>query len=42
MQLLMPALSPTMTEGTIGKWLKREGMFGPNVTISQLLLIKNI
>ncbi|XP_071830428.1 pyruvate dehydrogenase protein X component, mitochondrial-like [Apostichopus japonicus] len=25
MQLLMPALSPTMTEGTIGKWLKREG-----------------
>lgn len=24
-QLLMPALSPTMTEGTIAKWLKQEG-----------------
>lgn len=24
-QLLMPALSPTMTEGTIGRWLKKEG-----------------
>ncbi len=24
-QVLMPALSPTMTEGTIAKWLKAEG-----------------
>ncbi len=24
-QILMPALSPTMTEGTIARWLKREG-----------------
>ena len=24
-QILMPALSPTMTEGNIAKWLKREG-----------------
>jgi len=24
-QILMPALSPTMTEGTIAKWLKNEG-----------------
>ena len=24
-QILMPALSPTMTEGTIAKWLKAEG-----------------
>lgn len=24
-QLLMPALSPTMTEGTLGRWLKQEG-----------------
>jgi pyruvate dehydrogenase E2 component (dihydrolipoamide acetyltransferase) len=24
-QLLMPALSPTMTEGTIGRWIKKEG-----------------
>ena len=24
-QILMPALSPTMTEGTIAKWLKKEG-----------------
>jgi len=24
-QVLMPALSPTMTEGTIAKWLKQEG-----------------
>ena len=24
-QLLMPALSPTMTEGTLGKWIKKEG-----------------
>ncbi len=24
-QSLMPALSPTMTEGTISKWLKHEG-----------------
>ena len=23
--ILMPALSPTMTEGTISKWLKAEG-----------------
>ena len=23
--ILMPALSPTMTEGTISKWLKNEG-----------------
>src|ERR1700741_4100100 len=23
--ILMPALSPTMTEGTLAKWLKREG-----------------
>ena len=23
--ILMPALSPTMTEGTIAKWLKNEG-----------------
>ena len=23
--ILMPALSPTMTEGTIAKWLKDEG-----------------
>src|SRR3954464_949197 len=24
-QILMPALSPTMTEGKIAKWLKKEG-----------------
>jgi pyruvate dehydrogenase E1 component beta subunit len=24
-EILMPALSPTMTEGTLAKWLKREG-----------------
>src|ERR1700761_2682442 len=24
-QVLMPALSPTMTEGKISKWLKKEG-----------------
>ena len=24
-QVLMPALSPTMTEGTLAKWLKTEG-----------------
>ena len=24
-QILMPALSPTMTEGSIAKWLKSEG-----------------
>ena len=24
-EVLMPALSPTMTEGTIAKWLKSEG-----------------
>lgn len=23
--ILMPALSPTMTEGTLARWLKREG-----------------
>src|SRR5260221_10680258 len=23
--ILMPALSPTMTEGTLAKWLKKEG-----------------
>ena len=24
-EVLLPALSPTMTEGTLAKWLKREG-----------------
>ena len=24
-KILMPALSPTMTEGTLSKWLKKEG-----------------
>ena len=24
-EILMPALSPTMTEGTVTKWLKKEG-----------------
>ena len=24
-QILMPALSPTMTEGKIARWLKKEG-----------------
>jgi len=24
-QILMPALSPTMTEGKLSKWLKKEG-----------------
>ena len=24
-KVLMPALSPTMTEGTLAKWLKKEG-----------------
>ena len=24
-QILMPALSPTMTEGNLVKWLKKEG-----------------
>jgi pyruvate dehydrogenase E1 component beta subunit len=24
-EVLMPALSPTMTEGTLAKWLKAEG-----------------
>lgn len=23
--ILMPALSPTMTEGTVSRWLKKEG-----------------
>ncbi len=23
--ILMPALSPTMTEGTLARWLKKEG-----------------
>ncbi len=27
-QILMPALSPTMTEGTLAKWLKKEGERG--------------
>ena len=25
-EILMPALSPTMTEGTLAKWLKREDL----------------
>ncbi len=25
LNILMPALSPTMTEGTLAKWLKKEG-----------------
>jgi len=24
-KILMPALSPTMTEGNVSKWLKKEG-----------------
>ena len=24
-EILMPALSPTMEEGTLAKWLKKEG-----------------
>ncbi|MFW5679559.1 MAG: biotin/lipoyl-containing protein, partial [Pseudomonadota bacterium] len=24
-EILMPALSPTMTEGTLARWLKNEG-----------------
>ena len=24
-EILMPALSPTMTEGTLTRWLKKEG-----------------
>ena len=24
-QILMPALSPTMTEGAVARWLKKEG-----------------
>jgi pyruvate/2-oxoglutarate dehydrogenase complex dihydrolipoamide acyltransferase (E2) component len=24
-EILMPALSPTMTEGNLAKWLKKEG-----------------
>ena len=24
-QILMPALSPTMTHGTLAKWVKKEG-----------------
>ena len=24
-KILMPALSPTMTEGTLGKWMVKEG-----------------
>ena len=24
-EILMPALSPTMTEGNLARWLKREG-----------------
>ena len=24
-ELLMPALSPTMTEGNLARWLKKEG-----------------
>ena len=24
-EVLLPALSPTMTEGTLAKWLKKEG-----------------
>ncbi len=24
-QILMPALSPTMTEGTLARWIKKEG-----------------
>jgi pyruvate dehydrogenase E2 component (dihydrolipoamide acetyltransferase) len=33
-QILMPALSPTMTEGTLAKWLKKEG---DTVTSGELL-----
>ena len=27
-KVMMPALSPTMVEGTIVKWLKKEGKMG--------------
>ena len=27
-KILLPALSPTMTEGTLAKWLKKEGEEG--------------
>lgn len=28
-QILMPALSPTMTEGTLAKWLKKKAIPSP-------------
>jgi pyruvate dehydrogenase E2 component (dihydrolipoamide acetyltransferase) len=33
-EILMPALSPTMSEGTLGKWLKKEG---DNVRIGEVI-----
>ncbi|KAF9977295.1 hypothetical protein BGZ73_006444 [Actinomortierella ambigua] len=36
--LTMPALSPTMTEGTIASWKKKEGMFCEAVSAGDVLL----
>ena len=36
-QILMPALSPTMTEGTLAKWIKKEGdMVSPGDVIAEI------
>ncbi|MGB4101210.1 MAG: pyruvate dehydrogenase complex E1 component subunit beta [Alphaproteobacteria bacterium] len=36
-QILMPALSPTMTEGKLARWLKKEGdMVRPGQTIAEI------
>jgi pyruvate dehydrogenase E2 component (dihydrolipoamide acetyltransferase) len=36
-EILMPALSPTMTEGTLAKWLKKEGDdVGPGDVIAEI------
>src|SRR3990167_9375538 len=32
-EILMPALSPTMTEGKLAKWLGKEGGTGPSGTV---------
>ena len=36
-QILMPALSPTMTDGTVARWLKQEGdMVAPGDIVAEI------
>lgn len=36
-KIVMPALSPTMTEGTLGRWLKKEGdSVGPGEVLAEI------